>query len=335
VVASGALGRLPFSTGLTLRVRETIVEINQLVLHMHYTLRQLRAALAVAQFGSFRRAAEAVSLSQPALSLAVSELERALGVSLFDRTSRMVRPTEVGEAFFSSLGRSLNNLDALVQEVGTIAQSRRGHVVISSIASVAGKLMPAVLIECEKQFPQIELTLRDDVASRVLEVVRYGEADFGVIAKLSGALPEELVFEKIVEESFFLVCVKQHRLARKRNVMWSELNNESYVSFSTASGANVAVAEQVLRSGVKFGRVFDASQLATVHAMLEAPLGVGILPRMALPPDHHPLLTYRPLVRPVLTRTLGIVRRKERSYSPAASTVKDILMSAARARERK
>lgn len=296
---------------------------------MHYTLRQLRAALAVAHHGSFRRAADAVSMSQPALSLAVIELEGALGVSLFDRTSRMVRPTVVGEAFFSSLGRSLTNLDALVKEVGMIAQSRRGHVVISSIASVAGRLMPVVLIECSKQFPEIELTLKDEVAARVIDVVRYGEADFGIVTKIEGALPDDLVFEKIVEEAFCLVCVKTHRLARKRSVMWSELDNESYVSFSTASGANAAVAEQVLLSGVKFGRVFDASQLSTVHAMLEAPLGIGILPRLALPTEHHPLLTYRPLVRPVLNRTLGVVRRKDRSYSPAAAAVKDILMAAA------
>jgi len=299
---------------------------------MHYTLRQLRAALAVAQHGSFRRAADAVSLSQPALSLAVSELESVLGVSLFDRTSRMVRPTVVGEAFLSSLGRSLNNLDAVVQEVGMVAQSRRGHVVVSSVASVAGKLMPAVFIECAEQFPQVELTLRDEVAARVIDVVRYGEADFGVVAKVPGGLPEDLVFEKIVDEAFYLVCVKNHRLARKRSVMWSELNNESYVSFSTASGANAAAAEQVLLSGVKFSRVFHASQLSTVHAMLEAPLGVGILPRMALPTDHHPILTYRPLVRPVLHRTLGIVRRKDRSFSPAAAAVKDILMAAAEAK---
>jgi DNA-binding transcriptional LysR family regulator len=302
---------------------------------MHYTLRQLRAALAVAHHGSFRRAADSVSLSQPALSLAVSELEGVLGVSLFDRTSRMVRPTVVGEAFFSSLERSLNNLDALVQEVGMIAQSRRGQVVVSSIASVAGKLMPAVLIECATQFPQVELTLRDEVASRVVDVVRYGEADFGIVAKLPGGLPDDLAFERIVEEAFYLVCVKTHRLARKRSVMWSELDNESYVSFSTTSGANAAVTEQVLLSGVKFGRVFHGSQLSTVHAMLEAALGIGILPRMALPPSHHSILTYRPLVRPVLSRILGIVRRKDRSYSPAAAAVKDILMAVAGVKESK
>ncbi|MBH1963084.1 MAG: LysR family transcriptional regulator [Comamonadaceae bacterium] len=302
---------------------------------MHYTLRQLRAAQAVAHHGSFRRAADAVSLSQPALSLAVSELEGVLGVTLFDRTSRMVRPTVVGEAFFSSLGRSLSNLDALVKEVGMIAQSRRGQVVISSIASVAGRLMPNVLMECANQFPEVELTLRDDVASRVVEVVRYGEADFGIVAKVEGSLPEDLIFEKIVEEPFYLVCVKNHRLARKRSVMWSELDNESYVSFTTASGANAVADQQVLLSGVKFSRVFSASQLSTVHAMLEAPLGIGILPRLGLPTEHHPNLTYRPLVRPVLNRTLGVVRRKDRSYSPAAAAVKDILMSVARAKVRK
>jgi DNA-binding transcriptional LysR family regulator len=293
---------------------------------MHYTLRQLRSALAVAQHRSFRRAAEDMHLSQPALSLSVAELESSLGVTLFDRTSRMVRPTQVGEAFFSGLERTLQDLDQLVREVGDIAQSRRGRVVVSSIASVAGKVMPSVVMACEQRYPQLDLTVRDDVATRVLEVVRFGEADFGVWAQAPGVLPEDLEFEKILDEAFYLVCSRTHRFARKRQVAWADLNGESYIAFSASSGANAEVAEQILRSRVVFGKTFSAAQLATVHAMLETPLGISILPRMALPADHHPILTFKPLVSPVLHRSLGFVRRKDRSLSPAAEAVKGVLL---------
>ncbi len=84
---------------------------------MNITLKQLAAALAVARHQNFRRASEEIHLSQPALSLAVAELERSLGVALFDRTTREVHSTTIGHAFLSEAGRLYSDLEALVREV--------------------------------------------------------------------------------------------------------------------------------------------------------------------------------------------------------------------------
>ena len=115
---------------------------------MAVSLRHLRAAVSVARHGSFRRAAESAHLSQPALSLTVAELEQALGVTLFDRTSRSVNATDLGAAFVEGAARVLGDFDRLVKEVGDVARSRRGHVVVSCVSSLAGRVMPLAMRQC-------------------------------------------------------------------------------------------------------------------------------------------------------------------------------------------
>ncbi|MDR5744619.1 LysR substrate-binding domain-containing protein [Caballeronia sp. LZ029] len=291
---------------------------------MHVTLRQLRVALAVAHHGSFRRAAEEMHLSQPALSSSVAELEATLGVSLFDRTSRMVRVTSVGRPFLDALRRSITDLDMIVREVGTIAQSKRGRVVVSSVASAAGTLMSEVWKRVAERFPQIELDIRDDVATNVANVVRFGEADFGITAQ-STSLSEELVFDTLLKEKYSLVCTKEHRFASKRRVTWSDLSGEILIGFTPTAGAYAQINNQTLKGDVRFARILQMSQLSTVHAMAEASIGITILPHTALPVPDHPTLVSRPLCGPTLMRTLGVLRRRDHSLSPAALAVRELL----------
>ncbi|HXZ09558.1 MAG TPA: LysR family transcriptional regulator, partial [Paraburkholderia sp.] len=208
------------------------------------TLKQLRAALGVAKHGSFRRAAEELHLTQPALSASVAELEATLGVPLFDRTSRMVCVTAVGGPFLDALKRTITDLDTIVQEVGTIAQSRRGRVVVSSIASAAGTLLTQVWRKCNERYPQIELEIRDDVATHVGQVVSYGEADFGVSAH-TAPFPQDLVFETLLKERFSLVCARSHRLASRTRVQWSDLSGEVLIGFAPTASAYAPINRQV------------------------------------------------------------------------------------------
>jgi DNA-binding transcriptional LysR family regulator len=291
---------------------------------MHITLRYLRAALAVARHQSFRLAAEELHLTQPALSLAIGELERNLGVSLFDRTSRMVRTTELGEAFLASAGRLVEDLDGLVKDVGNAARSRRGRVVVACLTSIAGRLMPRLIRECERRYPQTEVEVRDELAMRLFDLVRFGEADLGLTTPWQD-LHEELDFEPLLDDAFHAVFPRQHRLAAQKQVAWADLAGETFIAFATTAGSHSMIAEQLVRNRVAFRRSIAVSHLATVTGMLEAGFGVSILPRLALPVERHPTLLHRPLTRPALHRTIGLVQRKDRSPSPAARGFHEIL----------
>jgi DNA-binding transcriptional LysR family regulator len=304
-----------------------IVLINQSEIRMNVTIRHLRAAAGVARYRSFRRAAEAVHLSQPALSLAISELEETLGVVLFDRTSRSVATTELGESFIQGAVRLLADFDGLIGEIGDIAQSRRGKLVVSCVSSIAGRIMPLALQACSERYPQVQVTVRDDVALQVLSAVRSREADFGLTI-VPADMSEDMTFEAMHVDRFHFVCPKGHRLASRRNVAWKELDGENLISLSTNSGTHQMVNDMLASMAVEPARNTAVSHLSTVHGMLEVGFGVAVLPEIALPVAGHPTLVSKPLVKPELSRTIGSYQRRDRSLSPAASAflgvVKDV-----------
>ena len=284
---------------------------------MHVTVRHLRAALAVAQRRSFRRAAEDLHVSQPALSLTIHELEVALGAVLFDRNSRSVSITELGQFFVQGASRVVADFDHLVQEVGDVARSKRGRVAVSCVSSVAGRVMPQAIQHCAIHYPGVEIVIHDDVATQVLELVRSGIADYALTIQPS-TLGDGMLFEALLEDPFYVVCDQQHPLASRTQVPWKALDGESLIELSTSSGTHRMVREELARSHARPSRFTAVSHLSTVHGLLEAGFGVAVLPRIALPVEKHPTLVARPLVRPALSRTIGIYRRRDRSLAPAA-----------------
>ncbi|KQP44658.1 LysR family transcriptional regulator [Pseudorhodoferax sp. Leaf274] len=287
---------------------------------MHVTLRHLRAAVSLGREGSFRRAAQALHMSPPALSLAISELEHQLGVTLFDRTSRSVTPTELGVAFVAGAARVVGDFDNLVQEVGDVAQSRRGRVVVSCVSSLAGRVMPLAIQACSRRHPQVEVVVRDDVAQQVLASVRARDVDFGLTIA-PRELEPGLAFEALREDPLYVVCPRAHPFAALEQVRWSDLSGESLVTLSTTSGSERVISDELARQSVQPRRNTPASHLATVWGMVEAGFGISVLPMIGLPVAGHPKVVSRPLVQPTLSRVVGTCRRTDRTLSPAASAL--------------
>jgi DNA-binding transcriptional LysR family regulator len=291
---------------------------------MNVTLKQLRAAVAVGHHLSFRRAAASLYVSQPALSSTILELEQTLGVTLFDRTSRSVRPTDVGLSFMHGATRILDDVDRLVQDTTSLVQARRGRVIVSCVSSIAGRVMPRAIQQCAERYPALEVIVKDDVATQVLASVRDGESDFALTVK-PARTGDDMLFEPCMEDPFYLVCTRDHPLAAKPTVTWKELEGENLIELSTTSGMYRIVRDELMRRRVNVRNAVPVSHLSTVHGMLEAGFGISVLPSLALPVPSHPTLTARPLSRPRLSRTLGIYRRSDRSLSPAAQGLLDVI----------
>ncbi len=291
---------------------------------MHVTLRHLRAAVAVAEQASFRRAAELLHVSQPALSQTMSELERTLGAVLFDRTSRSVQPTALGRSFVERAQQVLEDVDRLLAETGDIAEARRGRVVVACVSSVAGRVIPWSIQRCAKHHPGVDVRIADDVASQVLASVDAGRADFAVTIAPS-ELPEHLRFEALAEDPFYVVCDRDHPFAHREDVRWADLSNERLVELSSSSGVHRLLRTQLQQSGVTVRRSTTVSHLSTVHGLLEAGFGIGILPRIALPVPDHPTLVSKLLTEPARHRVLGICRRADRSLTPAANVFLEVV----------
>ncbi|SAK67393.1 LysR family transcriptional regulator [Caballeronia calidae] len=283
---------------------------------VNFDLNDLQAFRAVVELGSFRKAAEAVNISQPALSRRIDKLEAALGVRLFERTTRSVTLTTVGRVFAPSAEQLLDDLDVALLGIRDVSSSRLGHVTIACVPSVAYYFLPNVVASYHRRFPRIRVKLLDSSANEVLSSVISGEADFGV--SFLGSQESEVEFKVLLQERFVAACRRDHPLARKKRVTWNELYEHEYVSVDKTSGNRLLLDQALSAVAPRTPSVCETRHVTTMLGLIEAGLGVAAVPSMAMPVRDHPVLTSVPLVDPVVKRRVGIVKRRGRPLTPAA-----------------
>jgi len=252
----------------------------------------------------------------------VRELEGEIGLKLIDRTTREVQLTDVGGNLVASVSRLLIDLDDALREIREIGEQRRGRVVVAASPTVACRLMPGVLASCGERFPHIALVLRDDVQSDVVRKVKSGEVDFGMVIGPFSA--DDLLSESLMTDSFCLVCRDDHPLARQKEIGWADLEGQPLVMLDYASGSRPIIDAVMHEYGVNANVVQELGHSATVFGLVEAGIGVSVLPWLALPLPAGAALAARPLV-PRAERTVELVRRRDRSLSPAAEAVWDLI----------
>ncbi|ADG15268.1 DNA-binding transcriptional LysR family regulator [Paraburkholderia atlantica] len=289
---------------------------------MNVTLRQLRVFIEVARLQSFSRAGDEIGLTQSAVSRCVRELEGEIGLKLIDRTTREVQLTDVGGNLVSSVSRLLSDLDDALREIREIGEQRRGRVVVAASPTVACRLMPRVVASCGQQFPYVTLGLRDDVQSDVVRKVKSGEVDFGVI--IGPFSDDDLLSETLMTDSFCIVSRDDHRLAARKQVTWKDLDGEQLVMLDYASGSRPLIDAVMQAQGVNATVVQELGHSATVFGLVEAGVGISVLPWLALPLPAGASLVARPLV-PRAERRVELVRRRDRSLSPAAEAVWNLI----------
>lgn len=284
---------------------------------MNVTLRQLQVFLSVVHTRNFSRTGDLIGLTQPAVSRSITELESQLGLQLVNRTTREVELTEAGHSLAARLPRVLDELDATLLDVAGMATERRGRVRVASSPTLSANLMPECIALCHERHPGMELVLLDRVQSATLASVLSGEVDFGVV--IDPEDHEALSCETILAEPFLLACPHTHRLAAKKTVNWTDLNGESLVLLDHASGSRRLIDEVLSRLGVQCTVAQEVGHSTTIFRMLEAGLGVSVIPQLALPPQGLADLCVRALT-PRMDRHVMLVHRRNRALSPLAQT---------------
>jgi DNA-binding transcriptional LysR family regulator len=282
-----------------------------------FSARQLEAVLALAEYGSFVAAAARLRLSQPALTRSIQRLESALGVRLFERSTRRVQITAAGREFAAVAERMLNDLGITVQSVREVAEERRGLVVISSVMSVAGGLLPGIVASYRADRPGVEIHIREGVHAAVLEDVRSGVADFGI--GYVDELPDFAAGTALSRETFCVVMPARHKLAVRRGLSLSELRDEPMVGLPTEARTRRTIDAAASISGVPLRQAVVVSQFATLMALVGAGVGIAVVPKGATQGPLARGLRSVPLIEPRLSRRLGLITLREREPTPAAS----------------
>ena len=288
---------------------------------INFDLNDLQAFRAVAELSSFRKAAEAIHISQPAFSRRIEKLEDALGVRLLDRTTRRVTLTAVGRDFDRKVQQLLDDLDTTLLGIRGVAATRMGEVTIACVPSTVYYYLSQVISHYHERYPKVRVKVFDASANEVLSAVARSEADFGL--NFIGAQESDIEFKPLLEERFVAACRRDHPLAKKKRVTWTELAQYDYISVSKASGNRLLLDQALAGLPGRPQAIYEAQHVTTMLGLVEAGLGVAAVPSMAMPAADHPLLVSVPLSEPVITRKVGLIRRKGRSLSPAALQLYD------------
>lgn len=285
---------------------------------MNYSIRQLRVFVAVAQQGSFSHAGQSIGLSQSAVSHSIKELEAEMGIRLLDRTTREVLLTEAGQQLATRLERLLEELNTTLLDVRSYGQQRSGTVRVAASQTISAQLMPQCLAASQQAYPDIRVMLRDRPQQWVLQSVRNAEVDFGIV--IGPLQSPDFACEPILDEPFLLLCRRDDPLAQPAVINWEMLNGRTMVLQDYASGSRLLIDEALRGQQVQAEIVQEIGHPATLFPMVEAGIGISILPALALPlPEGRPLMVRR--ILPEINRTLMLIRRKNRSLTPAAEAI--------------
>jgi DNA-binding transcriptional LysR family regulator len=290
---------------------------------MNFDLSDLRAFVSVADLGSFSAASRTLHLSQPALSRRVDKLEQALGFRLFERTTRKVELNAMGRAFLPRARHVLSELESALLGMVDLSERIYGLVTVACIPSAVDKFVAGVVRDFHRRFPRIRVRVLDQPAPEILLSVARSEADFGI--NYLGTQEPDIAFEPLVTEPFVLACRRDHPLARRRRIGWAELAEHECVTLAPGSGNRLLIDQGLAQVTARPRWSCEVQHVPALLSLIEAGVGVGAVPRLALAGGAGAALVGVSLVEPVIARSVGIVLLRGRPLGSAAQAFHDLL----------
>ncbi len=295
------------------------------------SLPDLRAFVAISKLGTFAAAAKALHLSHSALSRRIGSLEDQLGVRLFDRTTRSVALTALGQRFLMDVGQLIDDLDRSVVSLHDVAHLEAGDVTVGCIFSVVHHFLLEVIGVFQQQHPRVMVRLVEESGDAVLASVKSGHADFAI--SYTGMQDPDVEFTALLKEPFVVACRPEHPLAQRRTVRWDELGNWPYALVSHESRVRFFIDQALAGVGRLPRPVCEVRHVSTLIGIAETGLAIAVVPQLTLPNAPERVVGI-PREGPRITRTVGMLRRAGRSLSPAAEAFAQILTDAIRTRNK-
>ncbi|MBR9884301.1 MAG: LysR family transcriptional regulator [Oceanospirillales bacterium] len=293
-------------------------------------VRHLRAFLMVAEEQSFTRAAERLHMTQPTLSVIIRDLEAALDLKLFDRTTRAVSLTLAGRYLLPDARRIVADLARSLDDIRSISDLEQGSVKLAVLPSIASSLVPQALQQFCAAYPGIDVQLSDTPADGIVSALESSAADLGITV-MTPQLARDYDVTVLTEDALVAVLPSAHPLAGNASLRWEMLAGEPLIAMRTGT----SVRDLIDASGVieRFGLNIrmEANYLSSAISLTHAGLGITILPSLGVDGIAGKALQVRPLLAPEITRTIALLERRDRWVPPAAEAFKSVLKELTRA----
>ena len=242
-------------------------------------LAQLEAFLQVAHHRSFSRAAEALFLTQPSVTARIQSLEREIGERLFERTGRSVSLTDAGHAFMPHAQRALTAVQEGTGAIEAVRHGDIGSIRIGASASIATYVLPGILKHFRESRPRVHLHISTGTSEDVIERLLAGELH---VAMVRLTQHPEIESVHLYNDDLSLVVAPDHPFASRGRVTVAEAGREPFLFFERSSSYHSLIYSMFLRVGVVPESVMELDSMETTKHMVEAGIGIAILPVVSI-----------------------------------------------------
>ncbi|MFM1814581.1 MAG: hypothetical protein RLZ98_1276 [Pseudomonadota bacterium] len=288
----------------------------------------LEAFLFIAELGSFRRAANYLNLSQTAVSHRLRKLEDQLGIQLIVRSNRGVSLTQAGVELLPKVRHLLDHIDESLASLQQHGGASRSRLVIASIPTLAHYLLPPIVQNLRQDYPDVEVKVHETSAREVGDLVSDRTVELALT--IMGANRWDLDAEALFQESYVLVCPAGHPYATRPSVTWKDVSNEPLIRVSPETGNRMILDEALGSHDLTLRWSHEVQHSVTALTFVAEGIGLTVTPNMVAMSASNERCAVVPIRRPTVTRTIGVLRRRNEPLSPLVESFLKLLARHAR-----
>lgn len=246
------------------------------------TLTQLRFLLALERYGSFVEAAKSLSVTQPALTIQIKNLEDELGITLFDRNKKPISLTEAGDIFAEQARVIMLEVEKAKNLLEQFQQAHKGVLNLGIIPTIAPYLLPLFLKEFQEKYPEVHLNLKEMVTEEIIIALKNGELDAGIVATPIKA--KAMAFSPLFYEKYFLYVSEWHPLFNLDSIELSELDEGDLWLLNQGNcfrNQVLFICNLAKKSTPYTGFNFESTSIESLKRIVEFTKGATIIPELA------------------------------------------------------
>ncbi|MBU8710103.1 LysR family transcriptional regulator [Bacillus subtilis] len=237
---------------------------------------QLEYFQTLARIQHVTKAAETLSITQPALSRSIVRLENQLGVPLFDRQGRSIKLNKNGERFLKRVDSIIKEFTEGKEEIQSLLKPDQGEVSLGFLHTLGTTIVPNLIGAFKNQYPNVHFQLNQSHSNQLLDKLKSGELDLCLLASFS--VESNIMWEPLWKEELFLFLPKNHVLATREDITLNEIANEPFVLMKEGFALRVTIDHIFEQVNINPNIVFEGEEAATIAGFVAAGLGVSILP---------------------------------------------------------
>ncbi|KGJ98551.1 LysR family transcriptional regulator [Thalassotalea sp. ND16A] len=287
------------------------------------TIKQLRAFVTVVASGNFAEACVLLHLSQPALSIAIKNLEQSIGGKLLIRSTKTSVLTPEGKEFYPTAKRLLNDWDTAFNDLNDLFSLKRGKLAVAAMPSFGSSLLPGYIRLFRDKHPNINIKVHDVIAEDTVAMVRAGRVELAITFDPGDC--DDLTFFPLFSDNFIVALPQKHPLLTHKSVSWQAIAQYPLIALQKPSSIRELIEKALTASDIRLNIEFETNQLATIGKMIAEQLGISIMPSLCKPQLQSQGVVWRPLESPLVSRRVGIVKKRRIPLSSTAQALVDII----------